>query len=63
MEGDTGRKLTCERRGATDRGEYRQAAGVIGQGLNVVAPPIYLDYQPDEHADEKRDGARIAARR
>src|SRR6516165_12317180 len=27
MEGDTGRELTCERRGAADRGEYRQAAG------------------------------------
>ena len=31
MEGDTGRELTCERRGAADRGQYRQAAGVGAQ--------------------------------
>ena len=33
MEGDTGRELTCERRGAADRGEYRQAAGTAAQSL------------------------------
>jgi len=35
MEGDTGRELTCERRGAADRGEYRQAAGAFGQVLRA----------------------------
>src|SRR6516225_6387555 len=31
MEGDTGRELTCERQGAADRGEYRQAAGAFAK--------------------------------
>jgi len=33
MEGDTGRELTCERQGAADCEQYRQAAGA--SGLNV----------------------------
>ena len=31
MEGEAGRELTCERRGAADRGEHRQAAGSAAQ--------------------------------
>ena len=31
---NTGRKLTCERRGAPDRGEYRQAAGAVAEALS-----------------------------
>jgi hypothetical protein len=29
LEGEAGRELTCERRGAKDCGEYRQAAGLL----------------------------------
>jgi hypothetical protein len=34
-EGEAGRELTCERRSAADRGEYRQAAGAIGPPSDV----------------------------
>jgi len=36
MEGEAGRELTCERRGAADRGEYRQAAGATAQARGRI---------------------------
>ena len=36
MEGEAGRELTCERRGAVDRGEHRQAAGAAAQARGRI---------------------------